>query len=75
MSVAELYHWAYSRKWGERRIREMEENLRNYVVIPYDAEISRWWARIQTERDRKGRPMSTADAWVASTAMRHGCPS
>lgn len=74
MTVAELLRWSYKKNWGERRIRQLEERLRNYVVLPYDVEVSRWWARIQTEREKNGRPISTADAWVASSAMRHGYP-
>lgn len=74
MTVAELYRWAFSRKWGQARIARMEQALRNYVILPFDAELCRRWALIQTERAAKGRPISTADAWVAACALRHGCP-
>lgn len=74
MAVAELYHWAFSKKWGEARITRMEQALRNYVILPFDAGLCRRWARIQTDRAATGRPISTADAWVAACALRHGCP-
>ncbi|RME46789.1 MAG: type II toxin-antitoxin system VapC family toxin [Chloroflexi bacterium] len=74
MTVAELYQWAYGRSWGDKRIRRLEEQLRAYLVIPYDNELCRHWARICVERQRAGRPISVQDAWIAATAVRHGCP-
>lgn len=71
MSVAELYRWPLTRNWGERRVRELREHLRNYVVIPYDDAMSWEWARIMS---RKGHPISVADAWIAATAIRHDLP-
>lgn len=74
MTVAELYQWAYIRDWGERRLARLEERLHSYVVVPYDNELCRHWARICVERQRLGEPISVQDAWIAATALRHGCP-
>jgi tRNA(fMet)-specific endonuclease VapC len=74
MTVAELYQWAYIRDWGKRKLEQLEERLRGYVVVPYDHDLCRQWARICAERQRLGRPISVQDAWVAATAVRHGCP-
>ena len=74
MTVAELYQWAYVRDWGERRLRHLEGGLRAYVILPYDAELCKQWARIRVECQGQGRPISTQDAWIAATALRHGCP-
>ncbi len=52
----------------------MEERLRNYIVVPYDHEVARSYARIAAERKRNGRPISLHDAWIAACAVRHGVP-
>ena len=41
ISVGELYLWAESAGWGQNRRSQLEERLRNYVVVPYDHEIAR----------------------------------
>jgi tRNA(fMet)-specific endonuclease VapC len=74
MSVAELYRWAYVRKWGERKLSRLEEQLHRYVIVPFDNELCKQWARICVERQRLGRPISVQDAWIAATALRHNCP-
>jgi tRNA(fMet)-specific endonuclease VapC len=74
MTVAELYQWAYIRNWGSKKVSRLEEQMHRYVVVPYDAEICMAWARICVERQRKGHPISVQDAWIAATALRHGCP-
>ena len=74
MTVAELYQWAYVRNWGERKLARLEEKLHAYAVVPYDSELCKQWARICVQRKRLGRPISVQDAWIAATALRHGCP-
>ena len=43
-------------------------------MIPYDHDIARCYGRIVAGRERKGRPISCADAWIAACAVRHGVP-
>ena len=50
--VGELYFGAEKGKWGERKRRELEAALRNFVVIPYDHEIARCYGRLVAERQR-----------------------
>ena len=73
MTVAELYQWAFVRNWGRRRISRLEEQLGQYVIVPYDHELCKQWAAICVQRQRLGRPISVQDAWVAATAIRHNC--
>ena len=73
MTVAELYQWAYVRNWGERKLTRLEEQLHRYVIVPFDNELCKQWARICVRRRQLGRPISVQDAWVAATALRHGC--
>jgi predicted nucleic acid-binding protein len=43
MTIGELFKGAYLRGWGGRRMAELERWLRDVVVLPYDAEVSRQW--------------------------------
>jgi tRNA(fMet)-specific endonuclease VapC len=73
MTVAELYQWAYVRNWGNRKLTRLEEQLHQYVIVPFDNELCKQWASISVQRQRMGRPMSVQDAWIAATALRHNC--
>lgn len=74
ISVGELFLWAESGDWGQQRRMKLEEELRNYAVIPYDHEIARSYARIAAECKRNGRSIGLHDAWIAACAVRHGVP-
>jgi tRNA(fMet)-specific endonuclease VapC len=69
MTVAEVYQWAISRRWGKRRIKELRQELARYVVLPYDDATAWIWGEV---RSIKGRPVEAKDAWIAATALRHG---
>jgi len=72
MTVGELYEGAYRAKWGSRRFRRLIRALEDYPVLQSSVEISQRWGEIRTQRKR--RPISTEDAWIAATALAHGCP-
>ena len=74
VSVAELFKWALKRRWGQRRIEQLESALHHYVIIPYDVDLAWSWARVVVACESAGRPISFADAWVAAAALRHGIP-
>lgn len=72
ITVGEMYFGAENRNWGERKRKELETTLRNFVVIPYDHEIARCYGRLMAERKRNGQPIAPNDAWIAACATRHG---
>lgn len=74
ITVGELYFGAEKRSWGEKKRKELETNLRNFVVIPYDHEIARCYGRLVAERQRKGKPIAPNDAWIAACTVRHSVP-
>lgn len=74
VTVGEMYFGAENRNWGERKRKELETTLRNFVVIPYDHEIARCYGRLVAERKRSGRPIAFNDAWIAACTVRHGIP-
>ena len=74
ITVGELYFGAEKRNWGEKKRKELETTLRNFVVIPYDHEIARCYGRLVAERQRNGKPIAPNDAWIAACTVRHGVP-
>lgn len=74
VTVAEMYYGAERNDWGEKRRQQLEEHLKNFVVLPYNNEIARIYARIVVEREQRGRPISWPDAWIAATAICHRTP-
>jgi len=74
VTVGEMYFGAENKNWGEKRRKELETTLRNFVVIPYDHEIARFYGRLMAERTRNGRPIAPNDAWIAACAARHAVP-
>ena len=74
ITVGEMYFGAENRNWGEKKRKELETTLRNFVVIPYDHEIARCYGRLMAERKRNGQPISHNDAWIAACAARHTVP-
>jgi len=74
ITVGEMYFGAENSNWGEKRRRELETTLRNFVVIPYDHEIARCYGRLMAEGKRNGKPVAPNDAWIAACAARHAVP-
>ncbi|MBM3300130.1 MAG: type II toxin-antitoxin system VapC family toxin [Deltaproteobacteria bacterium] len=72
ITVGEMYYGAEKARWGQKRRVQLESTLRNFVVIPYDHEIARYYGVIVAQRERKGRPISFSDAWIAACALKHG---
>ena len=73
-SVAELWSWAEERSWGDRKKAELEAFLRKFLVIPYDSELAKAWARVNAQCKKRGRRLEAGDAWIVATAVHHGIP-
>ena len=71
ITVGELYYGAEKAEWGVKKRLQLENNLMNFTVIPYDIEIARIFGFVVAERDRMGQPISYHDAWIAACAIRH----
>lgn len=74
VTVGELFYGAEKARWGAKRLLRLETTLRNFLVIPYDYEIAKTYARILVDCERTGRPISSNDAWIAACAVRHSVP-
>lgn len=74
MTLAELQRWQLERQWGPFRRVELTEYLTRYVVLPASREICAKWADVSWQARRKGRPIQTADAWIAASALHYQVP-
>jgi tRNA(fMet)-specific endonuclease VapC len=67
----ELYFGAMKRNWGESRRRALDELIAEYVLLPTGLHIAKISARLRAERERVGRSLDKADAWIAATAVAY----
>jgi predicted nucleic acid-binding protein len=74
MTVAELDYWVRSARWGAARAAWLEQFLRHFATVPADRDLCRRWADVVLACRRAGRPIQTADAWIAATALHLGAP-
>src|ERR1035438_4282142 len=74
MRLAELERWSLERDWGQRRKQELAQHLTRYVVLPVNRELCGKWAEVSFAAKRKGRPIQTADAWIAASALYYEVP-
>ena len=68
-SVAELWKLAEKNNWSTRRREALEAFIRRFLLIPYDYDLTRVWARLTAYEEQAGRSMDSADAWIAATAV------
>jgi tRNA(fMet)-specific endonuclease VapC len=74
MTLAELERWPLERDWGQRRKLELAQHLTRYTVLPVSRELCCKWAEVSFAAKRKGRPIQTADAWIAASALYYQIP-
>lgn len=70
-SIAELWSWAEENNWGMTLRAGLEVFLHKFLVIPYDSELAKTWARLSTHCKRSGRRLEAGDAWIAATAAQY----
>jgi predicted nucleic acid-binding protein len=71
------YYGALKKLWGVERVTALEARLAAVVVIPYDVDVCRAYARLKCEAKTAAgtdRVVGSNDLWVASCAIRHGLP-
>ncbi len=74
MTVAELDRWAIQYTWGEAKRNGLETFLQKYFISFSDRALCRKWAEAVYSARRNGRPIRTADAWIAATALLYEVP-
>ena len=74
MTLAELERWPLERNWGQGRRLELAQHLTRYTVLPASLPLCAKWAEVSFAAKRKGRPIQTADAWIAASAIHYQVP-
>lgn len=71
-TVAELWEWAEDNNWGTNLRQGLDAFIQRFLVIPYDYELAKVWARVMRESKRDGRRLEAGDCWIAATAVHRG---
>ena len=74
MTLAELVRWSLERGWAAKRKAELAQHLTHYAVLPASRELCIKWAEVAFTAKRKGRPIQSADAWIAASALHYQVP-
>jgi predicted nucleic acid-binding protein len=74
MTLAEMRQGAMAANWGTRKRDILETYLADFAVLHSDSSLCSMWAIIRTESASVGRQMSSADAWIAATALVLAAP-
>lgn len=74
MTVAELDRWSIQRQWGPARLAQLAAFLAQFVLALPDRALCRMWAEVVDGARQQGRPIATADAWIAATAVALDLP-
>jgi len=69
MTLAEMRQGALDANWGPRKCDVLEAYLADFLVLHSDSLLCSTWAAVRNESGRKGHQMSSADAWIAATAL------
>ncbi|MGA7238509.1 MAG: PIN domain-containing protein [Bryobacteraceae bacterium] len=62
------------RNWGRGRKLALAQHLTRYAVLPASRDLCAKWAEVAFAARRKGRPIQTADAWIAASALHYHVP-
>jgi predicted nucleic acid-binding protein len=74
MTVVEMRQGALDANWGPRKCDVLESYLSDFSVLHSDSISCSTWAAVRNESVRKGRQMSSPDAWIAAAALVLSAP-
>ena len=74
MIRAELLLWPTVNSWGEVRRAALMKHVSVFLTLYPDERTCAIWANIVDRCRRSGKPIQTADEWIASAARQWGCP-
>ena len=77
MNEAEILH-GIARLPDSQRKQQLQQSWSSLVadvlqhpVLPFNSAAAHWYAALVSHRERMARPISTADALIAATALAH----
>lgn len=74
MTIAEMRQGSLDASWGPRRRAVLDDYLADFSVLHSDGLLCSTWANVRNESALKGRTISSADAWIAATALVLSAP-
>ena len=74
ITLAEIEYGMEVNNWGANRRDLMRRFLARFTPLLPDTETARVWARIKSHCEKKGRPITFADAWIAAAALQLNVP-
>ncbi len=74
ISLAEIDHGMEVKNWGSARRDLMHRFLARFTALLPDHETAALWAKIKSSCEKKGRPITFADAWIAASAVQLNIP-
>ena len=74
ITVAEIEYGMEAKNWGTRRRELMNRFLSRFKQHLPDRETAKQWALVKRGCEKKGRPVSFPDAWIAVTALQLNIP-
>lgn len=74
MTRSELLLWPRLNNWGTQRREELVQHIEFCTTLFADEETCRFWVDVVVESRISGRPIATADAWIAATARQWDLP-
>ena len=69
-----MYRGAYKKDWGPRRMAELATHVRRFAVVPSSLQVCLSYAQISNAAEARGRPIATADAFIAACALSLNIP-
>lgn len=66
--------WTVRKKWGLKRIAELERHIKAAVIVPHDQDLCRAYGRIKSACLDAGIVVPANDLWIATCAVRHMIP-
>ena len=74
LTLAEIEYGMEAKNWGASRRDLMHRFLSRFAALLPDTETARVWARVKSGCEKKGRPITFADAWIAAAALQLNVP-
>lgn len=74
MTRAEVLLWPKVNGWGKRREGDLILHLSSFTTLYADDRTCELWSQVKRSAKNCGRPIETADAWIAATALQYEIP-
>ena len=74
ITLAEIEYGMEAKNWGAARRDLMRRFLNRFTLLLPDTDTARAWARTKSGCEKRGRPITFADAWIAAAALQLNMP-